>query len=43
MNWFKWLICWFNKRHIFMNHYYDNGKAERICIRCGYVVELKEK
>lgn len=43
MNWFKWFICWFNKRHIFMNHYYDNGKSERICIRCGYVVELKEK
>ena len=39
MNWFKWLICWFNKRHIFTYFYDKEGKAKRICVRCGYAVE----
>lgn len=39
MNWFKWFICWFNKKHVKMCFYDKEGKASRICVRCGYTVE----
>ena len=36
MNWLKWFVCWWYRRHL-MGHFYDkDGRAKRKCIRCGW-------
>lgn len=37
MNWFKWFICWFNKKHVFTYYIDKEGNNRRICVRCGYI------
>ena len=35
MNYIKWLVCWWNKTHIFAHYIDRHGKSKNRCIRCG--------
>ena len=35
MNYIKWLICWWNKTHIYAHYTDKNGHKCYRCIRCG--------
>jgi hypothetical protein len=37
MNWFKWLICWWHKTHVFSSFIDKEGNNVSICVRCGCV------
>lgn len=40
MDWFKWFVCWWNRRHIPMFMYGRDGARRRICARCGMELGL---
>ena len=35
VNWFRWLQCWFNRRHVFTHFRRADGSPALRCIRCG--------
>lgn len=35
MNPFKWLVCWWHRRHVPFQFVRADGKTQRRCIRCG--------
>jgi hypothetical protein len=44
MNWFKWISCWYNKKHILVSYRNKEGTPFHKCIRCGieYHVDAKD-
>lgn len=46
INWLKWLVCWFNKSHVFAKYtkFVDTEMVSVVkCVRCGYEHEQKSK
>ena len=40
MNWFKWLVCWWHRRHIYTIFYDRKQRAFWHCVRCGHETDL---
>lgn len=40
MNWFKWLECWWHRRHIYTIFYDRKQRAFWHCVRCGHETDL---
>lgn len=35
MNYIKWVVCWWNKTHVYARFTDRNGVSKYKCVRCG--------
>lgn len=40
MNWFKWVQCWWNKKHTYALMYDKEQTPRRTCVVCNYSTDV---